>query len=75
MLSFKSEGEGGKRGGFRIKDLISLHLRNALGLFIVAGMLNVRLALKSTQTNGTLKTAQILPNTLHSGIFLLCVLL
>lgn len=75
VLTFKSEGEGGKRGGFRIKDLISLHLRNALGLFIVAGMLNVRLALKSTQTNGTLKTAHLLSNTLHSGIFLLHVLL
>lgn len=75
VLSFKSEGEGGKRGGFRIKGLISLHLRNALGLFIVAGVLNVRLALKSTQTNGTLKTGQILPNTLHSGIFVLRVLL
>lgn len=58
-------GGGGKRGGFGIKDLISLHLHNALGLFIVTGMLNVRLALKSIQTNGTLKTAQILPNILH----------
>lgn len=58
MLSLKLEGEGGKSGGCRIKDLISLHLRNALGLFIVTGLLNVRLALKSMQTSGTLKTAQ-----------------
>lgn len=43
VTSLKLEREG-ERGSFRIKGLIGLLLRNALGLFIVTGMSSITLA-------------------------------